>query len=218
VVAECQGDQPGNRGRTKQQGNDGETTDSSAESSLEAEELEEVDEDEEEEEEEEEEEDDDAHKWSDWNVILEQERDNEMYSEGGGWKKIFQVVAWDGDQGLNGTVKYRLKYGVSTGDHHHGHNGGKNAAAPPAGTDEVYSMNGVTGEIFTSATRIKPETMLKFIIEASDGGHPEPKITQTMLMLRTKAVNRRGLAAERLKGFRSRSLFTHSFIYSGLKS
>jgi hypothetical protein len=166
-MAELQGDQPDNRRRTKQQGNDGETTDSSAESSLEAEELEEVDEEEEdEEEEEEEEEDEDAHKWSDWNVILEQERDNEMYSEGGGWKKIFQVVAWDGDQGLNGTVKYRFKYGVSTGDHHHGHNGGKNAA-----------------------TGIKPETMLKFIIEASDGGHPEPKITETMLMLRTKAVN-----------------------------
>jgi hypothetical protein len=47
---------------------------------LEAEELEEVDENEEEVEE-----DEDAHKWSDWNVILEQERDNEMYSEEGWW-------------------------------------------------------------------------------------------------------------------------------------
>lgn len=50
--------------------------------------LSEEDEDEDEEDDEDSEDDDEELKWSDWNVIEEQDG---MFSEGGGWKKIFQV-------------------------------------------------------------------------------------------------------------------------------
>lgn len=91
LAPDLQGDQPGQRSSSLASGINNEESSS--------EEMEE--------EEEEEEEDEEAHKWSDWNVMDEHPRENEMFSEGGGWKRIFQVVAYDGDEGGNGTVRYR---------------------------------------------------------------------------------------------------------------
>ncbi len=42
------------------------------------------------------EDEDEEMKWSDWNVM---QTTSGMFSEGGGWKKIFQVVAFDNDEG-----------------------------------------------------------------------------------------------------------------------
>ncbi|XP_035710399.1 fat-like cadherin-related tumor suppressor homolog isoform X3 [Folsomia candida] len=153
--------------------------------------LSEEDEDEDEEDDEDSEDDDEELKWSDWNVIEEQDG---MFSEGGGWKKIFQVVAFDSDEGVNGSVTYRLKYRVSTSINQVGVDG----ATPPHPQqaqqavhkeDEVYSINPTTGEIFTSAPLIKSDTMLKFIVEATDGGNPAQS-TETTLILRVKGINR----------------------------
>lgn len=128
-------------------------------------------------EDEEEDEDEELSKWSDWMAI-----ENPVVvagggdmAEGGSWKKIYRVVALDGDAGSNGTIRYRLKF---------------RANPEIAANEESFSIHPTTGEIFTTASLLKPDTTLKFLIEASDGGTPEPLVQETELVLRAKSLNR----------------------------
>lgn len=119
----------------------------------------------------EEDEDEELSKWSDW-TVLEQGTD---MAEGGSWKKIYRIVALDGDDGENGTIRYRLKY---------------RANPEITAADESFSIHPVTGEIFTTAAVLKPDTTLKFLIEATDGGMPVPLTQEAELVLRVKTLNR----------------------------
>ncbi|CAG7823399.1 unnamed protein product [Allacma fusca] len=115
----------------------------------------------------------DAVKWSEWQVM----DTTEDMVNAEGWKKIFRVVAFDGDAQENGTVTYKLKYRVST--------------AGSSSTDEVFSIHPQSGEIYTSASVVKSDTILKFLIQASDQGIPVPLKNEIELILKVKGVNKR---------------------------
>lgn len=135
----------------------------------------------------------DSLKWSDWQVIHVSEVD----AIADGWRKLYRIVAYDDDSQAeieyqdvsddhltvgsnkqpnnNGKLRYRLKYRV-------------NAGATSQET-EIFSIHYESGVIYTSANVIKGETIIKFIIEASDLG-TIPLTTETHLILKVKEVNR----------------------------
>jgi len=112
----------------------------------------------------------DSLKWSDWNTM------DGYYKDG--WKRLFRVIASDLDEGRNGSLRYKLKFPVST------------TVEETRRADEQFTIHATTGEIYTSASGLRSDRTLKFIVEATDNGIPVARRAETVVSLFVKPVNR----------------------------
>lgn len=114
-----------------------------------------------------------AAKWSEWESMDGLDQGSSSGEQL--WRRIFRAVAYDPDAGENGTVTYKLKYRANSG-------------IEPALEEGSFTIDGQTGEIYTSAGSLKGGTVLKFMIEASDQGSPKTLKSTMEVILKVKSA------------------------------